>query len=226
LEAYHDDGTFDRPDNYRRFNGVLRYSRATDKEDFNVTALGYSGIFDSSDQIPQRPTERRGLEITNFFTPAKWLTIDADYATSTARFRTDPSGIGTGVPEALASVASVGVTVDRPAYTAALRFRYFGPRILIEDGSAQTRPTELVNAQFAAKLSRKSRLTFDVYNLLGANADDTTYFYNSWTRQDGANPALASDPAVNPALGGAGVADYHVHSTPKRTFRVALTTGL
>ena len=54
LEAYHDDGTFDRPDNYRRFNGVLRYSRATDKEDFNVTALGYSGIFDSSDQISQR----------------------------------------------------------------------------------------------------------------------------------------------------------------------------
>ena len=28
FEAFHDDGTFDRPDNYRKLNGVVRYSRS------------------------------------------------------------------------------------------------------------------------------------------------------------------------------------------------------
>jgi hypothetical protein len=54
LEAYHNDGTFDRADNYRRLNGVVRYSRSTDTDDFNVTLLGYDGHFFSSDKIPQR----------------------------------------------------------------------------------------------------------------------------------------------------------------------------
>jgi hypothetical protein len=46
----------------------------------------------------------------------------------------------------------------------------------------------LLNRQFSAKAARHARLTFDLFNILGANADDTTY-YNSWTRQDAANPA-------------------------------------
>lgn len=186
-----------------------------------LTFSGDAGVTEAG-----RPTERKGIEITNFYTPSRYLTFDADFATSTARFRTDPDHIGTGVPESLAAVASAGVTVDHPTYAASLRLRYFGPRNLIEDGSESTRPTTLVNGQFSAKFSRNARLTLDIFNILGANADDTTYYYNSWTKQDAANPALVSDPGINPALGGAGVPDFHFHPTPKRTFRLGLSAPL
>jgi TonB dependent receptor/TonB-dependent Receptor Plug Domain len=189
-----------------------------------ASELVFSG--DAGTTAAGRPTVRKGIEIANFWTPTRRLTFDADFATSTARFTTDPDRIGTGVPESLASVAALGVTVDEPAYSASLRLRYFGPRNLIEDGSASSRPATLLNGRFTAKLARGNRLSLDVFNILNASADDTTYFYSSWTRADAANPALASDRAVNPALGGSGVADYHFHPAPKRTFRLALTTRL
>ena len=189
-----------------------------------ASELTFSG--DAGTTSAGRPTVRKGIEITNFYTPTRSLTVDADFATSTARFTTDPGRIGTGVPESLAAVGALGVTVDRPAFAASLRLRYFGPRNLIENGSESTRPTTLVNGQFSAKLRHAQRLTFDVFNLLGSNADDTTYYYDSWTKRDAADPALASDPAVNPALGGAGVPDFHFHPTPKRSFRLSLSTRL
>jgi hypothetical protein len=54
LQIYHDNGSFVRPDEYAKFNGVLRWSHTTENSDFNVTAMGYHGTFQSSDQIPQR----------------------------------------------------------------------------------------------------------------------------------------------------------------------------
>jgi TonB dependent receptor len=187
-----------------------------------ASELVFSG--DAGTTAPGRPTVRKGIELTSFWTPAKSLTLDADFATSTARFTTDPDHIGTGVPESLASVGAVGVTLDRPAFAASLRLRYFGPRNLIEDGTQSSRPTTLLNGQFTAKLAHGRRLTVDVFNILGANADDTTYSYSSWTKADAANAALVSAAAVNPALGGTGVNDLHFHPTPKRTFRFTLVT--
>ncbi|HEY1883109.1 MAG TPA: TonB-dependent receptor [Candidatus Cybelea sp.] len=54
FQIYHDNGSFERPDEYAKFNGVLRWSRSTENTDFSVTAMGYHGTFQSSDQIPQR----------------------------------------------------------------------------------------------------------------------------------------------------------------------------
>ncbi len=54
LQIYHDNGSFERPDEYAKFNGVLRWSRSTENTDFNITAMGYHGTFQSSDQIPDR----------------------------------------------------------------------------------------------------------------------------------------------------------------------------
>jgi hypothetical protein len=54
LEFYHDDGSFDLPDDYRKIDGVLRWSSQSPSTDFNVTAWAYGGIFNSTDQIPQR----------------------------------------------------------------------------------------------------------------------------------------------------------------------------
>ncbi len=172
-----------------------------------------------------RPTRRRGIELANFFTPTPHLTIDADLATSSARFLTDPDRIGTDVPESLAAVISAGATVDEPYYDASLRMRYFGPRDLSEDGSATSPPSTIFNAQFTAKL-RARRLSLQILNILNAQAADVTYYYGSWLRQDAANPAYAANAAVNPALGGAGVNDYHFHPSEVRTFRLTVTEPL
>ena len=42
-EAYHDDGPWVNPDDYRKFNGILTYSQGDDANGFSVTARGYYG---------------------------------------------------------------------------------------------------------------------------------------------------------------------------------------
>jgi len=54
LEAFHNDGPFTRGDNYRKLNGVLRYSEGTAINGWNVTAMAYRASWNASDQIPQR----------------------------------------------------------------------------------------------------------------------------------------------------------------------------
>jgi hypothetical protein len=51
-EAYHDDGPWTHPDNYYKFNGLLTYSQGGDADGFSITARGYHGKWNSSDQIP------------------------------------------------------------------------------------------------------------------------------------------------------------------------------
>jgi hypothetical protein len=53
-EAYHNDGPFDVPDDYDRLNGVLRYFRGDDHDYFTLTAMAYSGKWNSTDQVAQR----------------------------------------------------------------------------------------------------------------------------------------------------------------------------
>ncbi len=57
LELFHDDGPWDRPDDYRRLNGVLRYSSQAGDARWSVTAMGYGGTWNSTDQIPLRAVE-------------------------------------------------------------------------------------------------------------------------------------------------------------------------
>ncbi|HEY7514699.1 MAG TPA: TonB-dependent receptor [Vicinamibacteria bacterium] len=53
-EASHADGPWEIPDNYRKWNGVLRFSQGDQQGGFSVTAGGYSGRWHSTDQIPDR----------------------------------------------------------------------------------------------------------------------------------------------------------------------------
>jgi outer membrane cobalamin receptor len=50
-EIYHDDGPWTRPDAYTKFNGLLTYSQGNEANGFSVTARGYHGKWNSSDQI-------------------------------------------------------------------------------------------------------------------------------------------------------------------------------
>ncbi len=177
------------------------------------------------------PTQRKGIEFTNYFSPVKWLTLNGDFATTTARFLDNPGGQGTGVPESLNTVISLGAVADDPKFSTTLQMRYFGPRVLDTQGTAVSPPSTIWNFQYIAKINKKNRLTFDVFNLFNANVPDVTYYYNSWLPYDAKNPANANNPAINPALGAnidgspgfpgsAGVADYHFHPATLRVFRL------
>lgn len=54
LELFHNDGPFAVPDNYRKINGVLRYSQGSPSNGFNVTGMAYRAKWHATDQIPAR----------------------------------------------------------------------------------------------------------------------------------------------------------------------------
>jgi hypothetical protein len=57
FELFHNDGPWDHPDDYRRLNGVLRYTRSSGELKWGVTAMGYHGLWNASDQIPLRAVQ-------------------------------------------------------------------------------------------------------------------------------------------------------------------------
>jgi outer membrane receptor protein involved in Fe transport len=56
-DLYHNDGPFDYPDDYRRLNGVLRYHQGTAVDFYTLTAMVYSGRWNSTDQVPQHAVD-------------------------------------------------------------------------------------------------------------------------------------------------------------------------
>jgi hypothetical protein len=54
IEVNRNDGPWVQPDDYRKVNGVLRYSRGDNRNGFSVTGMGYSADWDSTDQVAQR----------------------------------------------------------------------------------------------------------------------------------------------------------------------------
>jgi hypothetical protein len=179
-------------------------------------------VFDGDHGVttPNGPTVRKGIEFTNFLHVTQRLTLDADVATAAARFTTDPGNLGTFVPESLNVVSTAGITYEGPSFAASLRYRYFGPRVLDQLGDAVSAPTNLVNAQVTLKGRSGWRLSLDIFNVLNSVGDDVEYYYGSWLPQDAKNPVYATDPAVNPLLGGSGVNDYHFHPTESRVARL------
>jgi TonB dependent receptor/Carboxypeptidase regulatory-like domain/TonB-dependent Receptor Plug Domain len=56
-EAYHNDGPWLNPDGYRKWNGVLRFSRGDQKSGWSLTATAYTGRWRSTDQVPDRAVQ-------------------------------------------------------------------------------------------------------------------------------------------------------------------------
>lgn len=52
LELSHYDGPWDKPDDYRKVNGLVRYAQGSSANGFTLTAMTYSGRWNSTDQIP------------------------------------------------------------------------------------------------------------------------------------------------------------------------------
>jgi len=60
-EAYYDNGPWKHPDAYSKFNGLLTYSRGDASNGLSITARGYHGKWNSSDQIPDTAVPLVGL---------------------------------------------------------------------------------------------------------------------------------------------------------------------
>jgi hypothetical protein len=54
VEVGRNNGPWVRPDDYRKLNGVLRWNRGDAANGLTVTAMGYDGHWNSTDQIPER----------------------------------------------------------------------------------------------------------------------------------------------------------------------------
>ena len=63
LETVFSNGPVEKGDNFRKYNGVLRYSVGDARSGFAVTAMGYSANWDSTDQVA-RAGRRRGPDST------------------------------------------------------------------------------------------------------------------------------------------------------------------
>ena len=61
LELQRSNGPFTVADNYRKKNGVLRYSQGSETDGFNVTLMGYEAKWHATDQIPLRAVQAGAL---------------------------------------------------------------------------------------------------------------------------------------------------------------------
>ena len=61
LELQRSNGPFTVADNYRKKNGVLRYSQGSETDGFNVTLMGYQAKWHATDQIPLRAVQAGAL---------------------------------------------------------------------------------------------------------------------------------------------------------------------
>lgn len=165
-------------------------------------------VGDAGNTEASRPSRRTGIELATFYNVNAWLALDAEYAYSRGRFR-DPDPAGDRIPGAVEGVASLGLSViDLGRISGELRYRYFGPRPLIEDDSVRSEASSLLSARLGYRLAPRLRLDLDVFNLLDAEVSDIDYFYTSRL------PGESAD----------GIDDLHFHPAETRSLRVALTT--
>jgi len=169
--------------------------------------LVYVGDAGSTEVGP--PSTRRGVEFSSYWTPLRWLAVDADYAWSHARFDV-PSSEGRYIPNAIAKVASLGISIPETTHwSGGLRLRYFGPAPLVEDNSARSPSTMVVNGQ-AGYHWQSMHFTLAVLNLFDSHDHDITYYYESRL------PGEAAD----------GVSDYHFHPVEPRALRFSIRAEL
>ena len=128
----------------------------------STVALWYLGldsellfVGDAGTTEAGRPSQRVGVEWSNYARLRPWLVLDGDLAWTRARFR-DDDGAGNYISGALDRVMSAGVTVEpRQPIFGSIRVRHFGPRPLIEDASVMSKSTTLWNGEAGYRLSEQ-----------------------------------------------------------------------
>ena len=140
---------------------------------------------DRGETSPGPPSRHRGVELSNYYKPAPWLTVDADIAYTRARTtvedRTDsPPFNGYYIPNAPEGVVSIGASVhDLGPYFGTLRLRGMGRYPLVCDDSVTAKPSTTLEAEVGYKFSKNLKLVLQGFNLLNSKTDDIEYYYAS-----------------------------------------------
>jgi len=161
-------------------------------------------VGDAGDTEASRLSRRYGIEWTNDYRPWSWLRLEGDIAMTHARFRGEnpdqaavheslagfpASQIGNApgnyIPGAPNMIASAGLRLgESTGWFGALRYRYFGPRPLTEDGAFVSAATGLLNGRLGYRFDNGWRIQLDGFNLLGSRYDQITYAYGSLLKSD------------------------------------------
>ncbi|MGH6613559.1 TonB-dependent receptor [Sphingomonas sp.] len=165
----------------------------------SASELIYSG--DDGTVSPTGPSRRHGYEATLYLRAARWLTIDAVYATNHARFVAAP-GLDR-IPNALESAGELGVATVFGRFNAAIRVRYLGPHPLTEDNRIRSPATTVINLR-AARTIGAVELSAELLNILDSARADADYFYAS---------RLPGEPPE-------GIEDIHSRSVEPRMLRI------
>ena len=174
LEAFHNDGPFNRPDDYRKLNAVLRYSEGNLSNGFNVSAMAYKGKWNATDQIPLR-----GL--TSGFVADRFDLIDPTDGGEAERY-----SLSAGWRKADGShFTKINAYIVHSKLELFSNFTYFLDDPINGDQFAQPdkRTTTAINAsqEWSAKL-----FGFETYNTIGLQfQNDNIYngLYNTKARQ-------------------------------------------
>lgn len=198
-------------------------------------------VGDAGDTEPSRPSRRYGVEWSNHYKPVSWLQLDGDIAVTHARFRGDNSAQaaayaelagnpeaqignapGNFIPGAPNMIASAGIRLgERTGWFGALRYRYFGPRPLTEDGAFISPAAGLLNGQVGFRFDNGWRIQLDAYNLTDSKSDQITYAYGSLLKTDALFAQCHPVQIAPSAVCQTGVMDRVLH--PVEPFALRLT---
>ena len=153
-----------------------------------VLNLANEATFDGDEAVTSvgRPSNRTGIELSAAYAPLAWLTFTGDFAFTRARFTApdngsadvEPGHPGSYIPEAAKVIASAEMAIQNLGnWDGGLRFRYFGPRPLLEDGSVRSGPTALFDARVGYRFSAVWHAQLDIFNLFNSHAHQIDYFY-------------------------------------------------
>ncbi|MGJ9420489.1 TonB-dependent receptor [Massilia sp. CMS3.1] len=165
--------------------------------DSELTYIGDAGTTEAGEA-----SRRVGIELSNYWRPLKWLSVDVDAAFARAR-----SSNGDRIPGAVEGVGQLALTVDKVGpWSGALRLRYFGPRPLIEDNSVRSQASTTLNGRIGYKVGKDLQLELEAFNLANRRASAIDYYYAS---------QLAGESSPRD--------DIHFHPIEPRSLRLTLT---
>lgn len=161
-----------------------------------------------------RPSQRTGVELSNFFQLNDHMAFDFDLTLTDAEF-TDTAPEGDEIPGAVGTTIAAGLSFDdieapggqEGELYGALRWRYFGDVPLIEDGSVEWDSSSTFNARLGWRFANGADVAIDVFNLLDSDDSDVQYFYGS---------RLPGEPS-------GGFEDVHFHPLAGRSARLTFS---
>ena len=70
LEYFHNDGPWEKPEGYQRFNGVVSYSKEEGRDKYKITVMGYKGSWDATNHVPLRAIDNGIIGIYGSLDPS------------------------------------------------------------------------------------------------------------------------------------------------------------